>query len=221
MKRQKGVIYGVGLVDVDYKTQIFDVIDGKRKLIWICPFYEKWKQMIRRCYSDKEKSKNQGYVGVTCCENWLSLQNFKNWMERQDYLFKDGTVLELDKDLLYKGNKIYSPSTCVFIHHKVNSFIFKEDFYAKDLPLGVTYDKRSGKYQVQCNDPFKRRPRHISYGRDEKLLHNLYLETKHKYACELADSEYVTDERVAKALRERYSFNNWYNEKEKQNENNA
>ena len=37
---------------------------------------------------------------------------------------------------------------------------------------------------------------------------------KHKYACELAESEYVTDERVAKALHERYSFDNWYSEKE-------
>lgn len=203
--RKKGVILGIGIVDVDYKTQVFEGKGKDRKLIWVCPFYEKWKQMLRRCYSMKEKNKNVGYIGVTCAPEWLNLSNFKAWMETQHYMNPiDGSILELDKDILFKGNKIYSPETCVFLHHKVNSFIFKEDFYSKNLPLGVTYDKRSGRYQAQCLDPFKKRSRHLGYGYDPQILARLYLTTKHKYACELADSEYVTDLRVKEALREWY-----------------
>lgn len=176
----------------------------------MCPYYEKWKQMLRRCYSQKEKDKNPGYQEVTCVPEWLSLSNFKSWMVVQEYRFYDGTMLELDKDMLFKDNKIYGPDTCVFLHHKVNSFIFRDEFHSRNHPLGVTYDKRTGKYQAQCLDPFKYRSRHICYGFDPHELHLKYLGRKHQYACELADSEYVTDKRVAEALRKRYSYDNWY-----------
>lgn len=216
--RTKGVIYGVGIVDVDYKTQVFSIVDGKRKLVWVCPFYEKWKQMIRRCFSEKEKEKNPTYANVTCCDEWISLSNFKRWMESQSYLDKSGRVMDLDKDLLVEGNLVYSPSNCVFIPHILNSFIFNDKSYTKNYPLGVTYVKREGKFQAQCNDPFNKRSRHICYGNDPEKLHQIYLSRKHQYACELADSEYVTDERVAKALRGRYSYGNWYDLKETTND---
>lgn len=202
--RKVGVILGVGIVDVDYRTQIFENVNGVRKLVWICPFYEKWKQMIRRCYSDKEKLRNTNYKDVTCCPEWLSLSNFKTWMESQNYLDSDGKILELDKDFLVEGNKIYSPSTCVFVHHKVNSFIFTEDFYVKTYLLGVTYVGRSNKFQAQCNDPLGRYSRNLGVFSNEIEAHDVYMRTKCRYACDLADSIYVNDERVAVALRNRF-----------------
>lgn len=51
--RKRGIIYGVGTVDVDYHTQVFTGEGGGRRLKWICPIYEAWKQMLRRVYSDK------------------------------------------------------------------------------------------------------------------------------------------------------------------------
>lgn len=198
--RRKGFILEVGSVDVDYKTQQFSVVDGKRKLLWICPFYEKWKQMIYRCYSPKEKLKKVGYLEATCCDEWLSLSVFKSWMEQQQFIDNDGNIMHLDKDTLVKGNKCYSPKTCVFLHHKVNCFIFSDGFYSSSPKLGVTYHKCSGKYQAQCNDPFGIRPRALGLFIDSDSAHMAYIETKHQYACELASSKYVTDHRVADVL---------------------
>ena len=42
---------------------------------------------------------------------------FKDWMENQDW---EGN--QLDKDLLFEGNKVYGPKTCVFVTRMVNNF---------------------------------------------------------------------------------------------------
>lgn len=51
MKTRK-LLYGVGINDADYVVQRKETIgyvDGeqKRKLIWICPFYQTWKSMLQ------------------------------------------------------------------------------------------------------------------------------------------------------------------------------
>lgn len=71
------LVYSVGVNDVDYVVQnkvTTGYVNGKQKmkLIWICPFYRQWKDMLARCYSDKLKSKFPTYKGVYCVEEWYS-----------------------------------------------------------------------------------------------------------------------------------------------------
>ena len=69
--------------------------------------YVAWDAMLQRCYDDKLHKRHPSYKDCTVCEEWLNFQNFAKW-------FNDNNIdgCQLDKDLLIKGNKIYSPETC-------------------------------------------------------------------------------------------------------------
>ena len=100
-------------------------------------FYSKWKGVLARCYSDKYLDRQPTYQGCSVYEEWLTFSNFRKWMEVQNWENRD-----LDKDFLIEGNKIYSPSTCVFIPDKVNSFILTGKAKRGQYPLGVNYQKK-------------------------------------------------------------------------------
>ena len=82
-------------------------------------------------------------MGATVVKEWLSLSNFKVWMEGQIW---EGN--QLDKDLLIDGNKEYGPDSCVFIPRYVNVIFTDARFARGELPLGVTYHKRDENYQM-------------------------------------------------------------------------
>ena len=121
MKTRK-LVCGVGNNDSDYVVTKFEtiVVNGKlkQKLIWVCPYYRVWKGMLERCYSIKYQESQPTYIGCSVTDEWLTFSAFKNWMEKQNF---EG--MQLDKDLLIEGNKVYSPETCVFVSGMVNNFI--------------------------------------------------------------------------------------------------
>lgn len=133
------MLFGVGINDAGYTILITKRIgNGKTKTIWACPYYSKWTGMLERCYSTNFKIKHPTYKDVTCCKEWLLFSNFKAWMEQQDWEGKD-----LDKDLLFYGNKIYSAETCCFISNEVNTLLLTSQGTRGDLPLGVRYTNKS------------------------------------------------------------------------------
>jgi hypothetical protein len=81
--------------------------------------YNIWIKMLQRCYSEKSFIKHPTYKDVTVCEEWHNFQNFAQWYENN---YVEG--FELDKDILVKGNKMYSPKTCCFILKEINN-VFK------------------------------------------------------------------------------------------------
>ena len=83
------------------------------------------------------------YKGVEVCEEWYNFQNFAEWCETQKFLnAKDvkGKSYQLDKDILVKGNKIYSPDTCCFVPPEINSLFIN----AKYLSLSITPRMKAG-----------------------------------------------------------------------------
>jgi len=80
--------------------------------------YSAWMSMMKRCYSYKSIIRNPTYSDVKVCEEWHNFQNFAKWFYDN---YVDG--YELDKDLLSGESKIYSPETCIFIPHQLNSFL--------------------------------------------------------------------------------------------------
>ena len=56
--------------------------------------------------------------------------------------------LELDKDLLVKGNKIYGPDTCCFLPGAINSLFSHGQKKKNNLPEGVTLNP-NGTYRVR------------------------------------------------------------------------
>lgn len=191
------LVEGIGINDVDYSVYEYSVVDGKSIRIWSCPFYVKWRCMLRRCYSEKYLTNRPTYVGSTVCENWLSFSNFKNWMSSQDWEDK-----ELDKDILIPRNKIYSPDTCVFVSQKVNSFLTESNSLRGKWPIGVYLDPKSGKFKSQCWSLVTGKRKNLGSFSSPEAAHLAWLSFKLEQARFLAEQQ--TDERVAKALVNRY-----------------
>jgi hypothetical protein len=58
MSRKKNkLLYGWGVVDVDYNVTKSEILNGKRKRVWICPYYLKWREILRRCLCPKNPTK--------------------------------------------------------------------------------------------------------------------------------------------------------------------
>ena len=60
-------------------------------------------------------------------------------------------MIELDKDILNKNNKIYSPDNCIFVPHKINSLFVKSNIARGNLPIGVTYYKKYDCFNAQLS----------------------------------------------------------------------
>lgn len=111
--------------------------------------YEIWRDMLRRCYDEKRLKKYPTYRGCEVCEEWHNFQNFAQWYE-ENYYEIEGQKMCLDKDILIKGNKIYSPQTCMFVPHRINVLFTKSNNIRGEYPIGIDYQKRSDKLRVRC-----------------------------------------------------------------------
>lgn len=201
--KNKKLVYGVGVNNADYvvrKWEDVGYVDGKRKwkLVWFCPYYRTWWNMLKRCYSAKYQERQPTYVGCSVSKEWLTFSNFKSWMEKQDWEGK-----QLDKDLLFEGNKLYSPDKCVFVTQMVNKFTNDHRAKRGEWLIGVHWAKKAGKFKSQCSNPLSGEREHLGYFSSEQEAHEAWLKRKLELAHELAAIQ--TDERVAKALIDRYS----------------
>lgn len=195
MRNKLRKVFGIGINDADYPTNKYDVLEGKYTRIWICPFYSRWKEMLRRCYHTKLHEVQPKYGKCSVKEEWWLFSTFKSWMETQDWEGK-----ELDKDLLVRGNTEYGPETCIFVDRKVNNFILERVSSDRGLPTGVLREKRDGRYRASC----KLSGTNIIIGRynTPEEAHKAWLDFKLEQAYVLAAEQ--QDERVARALIERY-----------------
>lgn len=208
MKKKGKLVYGWGINDVDYiinnKSYIKDC-SGKRKQIrtWICPYYQDWVAMIQRCFSKGLKINYPTYNECTISGKWKYFSNFIKWVDSQPN--RDWQNCTPDKDILFKGNKHYSPETVVYVTQKVNLFILDGGKKRGDLMIGVSPCRESKKnpYKAECSDPFTTGRGYIGIFPTELEAHLAWKAKKHEYACMLADLQ--DDPRVAEALRQRYS----------------
>ncbi|MFW6030794.1 MAG: AP2 domain-containing protein [Halanaerobiales bacterium] len=113
--------------------------------------YDVWKAMLQRAYSKKFKKNNPTYEDCIVCEEWHNFQKFGKWYDK-NYYEVPGDKMQIDKDILYKENKLYSPKTCVFVPEKINYLFIKTDAKRGKLPIGVHYHRRNKKYCVQLKD---------------------------------------------------------------------
>ena len=197
-KRNK-LVRGVGINDADYNVSRREIVNGKYKTIWRCPFYATWSDMLVRCYSEKYHLKQPTYKGCTVCDEWLTFSNFKAWMEQQEWRDK-----QLDKDLLNEGNKVYCPEWCIFVHRKINSFVTARGAARGEYMIGASWDRDAGKFKAECRNPFTGRGENLGRFKTELEAHLAWKKRKHELACQLADSEYCNDPRLVEALRKRY-----------------
>jgi len=134
-------LFNIGYIGIG-KYKVRDEFNKSTKI------YSLWHSLLSRCYSKKFQIKKPTYIGCSVCEEWHNFQNFGKWCEDNYYEVKD-QIMHLDKDILLKGNKIYSPETCIFVPLHINEIFTKRQNHRGNYPIGVSVFK--GKFRARCN----------------------------------------------------------------------
>lgn len=183
-------VHGVGYFGVGKYS------GGDKKL------YKLWVGMLERTYCEKFKAGRPTYKDVTVCKEWHNFQNFAEWCSKQEHFqLKDdkGRCYQLDKDILVKGNKIYSPDTCCFVPKDINLLLLRNNANRGELPIGVTYKKHIDRFvsQITCYGERK----HIGTFKTPEEAFLSYKETKEVYVKTVAEKyKSLISEDVYKAL---------------------
>lgn len=180
---KKRLVLGFGIDDVE------DIEQNKAA-------HKHWVGMIRRCYDEDFKQLNPTYIGCSVCEEWRKLSSFKEWFDKH---YVEGW--ELDKDILIKGNKQYSPFACSFVPSEINLLFSKRNRLRGECPIGVYYREDKQKYCAGIG----RKKRNIYlglYSTPEEAFY-AYKVAKEAYIKEVADKwKGKLDPRVYKAMYE-------------------
>ncbi len=169
--------------------------------------YRVWHEMIARCYAEKQKEKCPTYYNIaSVCEEWKCYQTFADWYIKEQYECNER--LHLDKDILYPGNKVYSPYTCMLVPQRINS-IFSNKSNNRKLPTGVK--KHPQGYQAEYSN------RSVGVFKTIEDAFYAYASEKEKAVKQMAE-EYkdIIPEKVYNALYEyRFDINDDKNYKTK------
>lgn len=109
--------------------------------------YYRCLDMMQRCYNHKYHERRPQYCECEVCKEWWNFHNFEKWYNEHYYKIEDEDM-DLDKDILFKGNKEYSPATCCIVPHCINTLFLTGRKKRGDCPLGVWYDKEDNKYRA-------------------------------------------------------------------------
>ncbi len=155
--------------------------------------YVTWHGMLERCYSSQMQEKCPCYIGCEVCKEWLNYENFYTWIHAQPNFDKWVTLPKsaLDKDILIKNNKIYSPKTCLLVSHEVNTVFCVRDRDRGSCAIGVWKKifKTGARYIAQINDSNHRRIRIGIYDTEEEAF-KAYKTEKERLIKNLAVIEY-------------------------------
>ena len=182
-------VCGVGVLGAKYPTRV----NGRNT-----NEYMLWRNMLERCYSDKLKKRCPTYEGCKVSDNFKSFEYFYEWCNKQiGFNNKDW---HLDKDLLIKGNKVYSESTCVFIPQEVNSLLVKCTASRGEHSIGVSWNKTNNAFIAQVGKS-KGKLEYLGSFKTELEAFNAYKQAKESFVKEQANKwKDKIDERAYNAL---------------------
>ena len=112
--------------------------------------YDTWRDMLERCYDPYYLNKYPSYIDCRVCKEWLNYQNFAQWYE-ENYYEVESERMHLDKDILVKGNRVYSPNKCLFVPQRINSLFIKSNKTRGMYPIGITHHKRDNVFETKCS----------------------------------------------------------------------
>lgn len=170
-------VYGVGYFGIGK----FKSIDENGK---ITKCYNAWLNMLKRCYDTKWQEKHPTYKGCKVCEEWHNFQVFAEWYYSNFYEIENNEQMTLDKDILKKGNKIYSPESCIFVPQFINKLFTKCDKTRGNLPIGVS--KHRNKFQAHLSKGNGKRIRLGTYTAPNEAF-RAYKKAKEQYIKEVAE----------------------------------
>ena len=187
-------VYGIGVLGTKYPSRVNGVLTKE---------YELWQSMLRRCYSDTNvcdayKNKYPTYIDCEVSDKFKSYEYFYEWCNKQIGFGNEGW--QLDKDLLIKGNKVYSESTCVFIPQEVNSLLVKRTASRGEHLIGVHWHNASRAFVAQVGKS-KGKQEWLGVFKTEIEAFNAYKQAKEAFVKEFANKwEGKIDDRAYEAL---------------------
>ena len=173
-------VCGVGILGTKYPSKVNDVKTKE---------YELWTHMLQRCYSDTNvcdtsKKRNPTYTGCEVSENFKYYEYFYEWCNKQIGFGVEGW--QLDKDLLVKGNKVYSEGSCVFIPKEINQLLTKRTASRGECLIGVYWNKRANAFKAQVGKN-KGGREYLGYFKTELEAFNAYKKAKESFVKEQAN----------------------------------
>ena len=147
--------------------------------------YKIWHSMLTRCYDPKLHEKRSTYKDCKVEDYLLNFQHMATWID-DNYYEIPGEKMCLDKDILCKGNKMYSRDTCIFVPERINTLFTKRDNDRGNSPIGVS-DLPSGTYRVYCSNAYGKSVYLGVYLTKEEAF-QVYKEYKEKVIKEVIDS---------------------------------
>ena len=174
-------VYGIGYIsEGDYKS-------AKNRKHTKC--YQAWYNMLERCYDEKLHERNPTYKDCEVDKYWYNFQNFAKWYYDNYYTVDDETMC-LDKDILVKHNKMYSPETCIFVPQTINKLFIKSDKSRGSSVIG-TSPLKNGKYRAYCNllnpETGKSKRSHLGVYNTQEKAFEVYKQFKENYIKQIAD----------------------------------
>ena len=168
-------VYGVGVVGAKYPT----MINGRNT-----KEYGLWQNMLTRCYNDTYKNKQPTYIGCEVSNNFKSYEYFYEWCQNQIGFNVEGW--QMDKDLLVKGNKVYSENTCVFIPSEINSLLINCTASRGRYLIGVYWSKTANAFVARVRRN-KGCSEHLGLFNTEIEAFNAYKTAKESFIKEQAN----------------------------------
>ena len=183
-------VYGVGYMGNNFELK--SSYNGKK-----CPIYYAWVRMFERCYSKKLHESFPTYIGCTVSDEFKDYSKWRVWYDNYPYK-QDGW--QLDKDLLIKGNKVYSESTCVFLPQEINAVLTKRTASRGEYLIGVCWSKTANAFKAQVRKS-KGKQKNLGYFATEIEAFNAYKTAKESFVKEQANKfKSQIDERAYEAL---------------------
>ena len=182
-------VHGVGIVGAKYPISEGGVQTKE---------YILWTHMLQRCYSDNSKKKNPTYEGCEVSNKFKSYEYFYEWCNRQIGFSNQGW--HLDKDLLIKGNKVYSEDSCVFLPQEINKVLVKRENMRGKYLIGVCWHKKGKAFMAKISRN-KGQPEYLGLFNTEIEAFNAYKHAKEYFVKEQANKwKSQIDERAYEAL---------------------
>ena len=168
-------VCGVGITGTKYPITVNGVKTKE---------YDLWNGMLTRCYSDSYKKKHPTYEGCEVSDNFKSYEYFYEWCHEQTGFGNEGW--QLDKDLLTKGNKVYSETTCVFIPSEINTLLIKRVASRGEHLIGVSWSKTNKAFMARVGKS-KGKREHLGFFKTELEAFIAYKHAKEYFIKEQAN----------------------------------
>ena len=167
-------VHGVGVSGNKYPIRANGVLTKE---------YLLWRSMLQRCYSDTYQKKYPTYKGCQASENFKYYECFYEWCHKQIGFGNQGW--HLDKDLLVKGNNVYSESTSIFIPAEINQVLIKREALRGEYLIGVSWHKTKKAFVAQVNKN-KGKSEYLGLFKTEIEAFNAYKQAKESFIKEQA-----------------------------------